>query len=147
MKLVNIPSSNLDDVWSLVKKDISEALSYSGNHTDAQFVYETLKQNKMQLWVIWDKDKEAIIDKYYGVVVTEIVKRKLIQSCNIFIVTGRHRQKWQHLISVLEDFAIENNCTNMELIARKGWQKIMEQFDYKQTHVVLEKQITNKKDK
>ena len=147
MKLVNIPSSNLDDVWSLVKKDISEALSYSGNHTDAQFVYETLKQNKMQLWVIWDKDKEATIDKYYGVVVTEIVKRKLIQSCNIFIVTGRHRQKWQHLISVLEDFAIENNCTNMELIARKGWQKIMEQFDYKQTHVVLEKQITNKQDK
>jgi hypothetical protein len=147
MKLVNIPSSNLDDVWSLVKKDISDALSYSGNHTDAQFVYETVKQNKMQLWVIWDKDKEATIDKYYGVVVTEIVKRKLIQSCNIFIVTGRHRQKWQHLISVLEDFAVENNCTNMELIARKGWQRIMEQFDYKQTHVVLEKQITNKKDK
>ena len=147
MKLVNIPSSNLDDVWSLVKKDISEALSYSGNHTDAQFVYDTLKQNKMQLWIVWDKDKEATIDKYYGVVVTEIVKRKLIQSCNIFIVTGRHRQKWQHLISVLEDFATDNDCTNMELIARKGWQRIMEQFDYKQTHVVLEKQITNKKDK
>ena len=147
MKLVNIPSSNLDDVWSLVKKDISEALSYSGNHTDAQFVYDTIKQSKMQLWVVWDKEKEATIDKYYGVVVTEIIKRKLIQSCNIFIVTGRHRQKWQHLISVLEDFATENNCTNMELIARKGWQRIMEQFDYKQTHVVLEKQITNKKDK
>jgi hypothetical protein len=147
MKLVNIPSSNLDDVWSLVKKDISEALSYSGNHTDAQFVYDTIKQSKMQLWVVWDKDKETTIDKYYGVVVTEIIKRKLIQSCNIFIVTGRHRQKWQHLISVLEDFAIENDCTNMELIARKGWQRIMEQFDYKSTHVVLEKQITNKKDK
>ena len=147
MKLVNIPSSNLDDVWSLVKKDISEALSYSGNHTDAQFVYDTLKEDKMQLWVVWDKDKPTTLEKYYGVVVTEIVKRKLIQSCNIFIVTGRHRQQWQHLISVLEDFAIENNCTNMELIARKGWEKIMEQFDYKKTHVVLEKQIINKKDK
>ena len=31
----------------------------------------------------------------------------------------------------------------MELIARPGWQKIMEQFDYKKTHVVLEKQITD----
>jgi IS1 family transposase len=147
MNLVNIPSSNLDDVWSLVKKDISDALSYSGNHTDAQFVYDCVKEKKMQLWVVWDKDKKTTIDKYYGVVVTEIVKRKLIQSCNIFIVTGRHRQQWQHLISVLEDFAIENNCTNMELIARKGWQRIMEQFDYKQTHVVLEKQIINKKEK
>ena len=46
MKLVNIPSSNLDDVWSLVKKDISEALSYSGNHTDAQFVYDCIKEKK-----------------------------------------------------------------------------------------------------
>ena len=147
MNLVNIPSSNLDDVWSLVKKDIAEALSYSGNHTDAQFVYDTLKEDKMQLWVVWDKDKKTTIDKYYGVVVTEIVKRKLIQSCNIFIVTGRQRQKWQHLINVLEDFAIENNCTNMELIARKGWKRIMEQFDYKQTHVVLEKPIIKTKEK
>ena len=147
MNLVNIPSSNLDDVWNLVKKDISEALSYSGNHTDAQFVYDCIKEKKMQLWVVWDKDKPTTLEKYYGVVVTEIVKRKLIQSCNIFIVTGRHRQQWQHLISVLEDFAIENNCTNMELIARKGWQRIMEQFDYKQTHVVLEKPIIKTKEK
>ena len=147
MNLVHIPSSNLDDVWNLVKKDISEALSYSGNHTDAQFVYDTLKEDKMQLWVVWDKDKPTTLEKYYGVVVTEIVKRKLIQSCNIFIVTGRHRQQWQHLISVLEDFAIENNCTNMELIARKGWKRIMEQFDYKQTHVVLEKPIIKTKEK
>ena len=147
MNLVNIPSSNLDDVWSLVKKDIAEALSYSGNHTDSDFVYDCVKENKMQLWVVWDKDKSTTLEKYYGVVVTEIVKRKLIQSCNLFIVTGRHRQKWQHLISVLEDFALENNCTNMELIARKGWQRIMEQFDYKQTHVVLEKPIIKTKEK
>ena len=147
MNLVNIPSSNLDDVWSLVKKDISDALSYSGDHTDSQFVYDCIKEKKMQLWVVWDKDKPTTVEKYYGVVVTEIVKRKLIQSCNIFIVTGKHRQKWQHLISVLEDFAIENNCTNMELIARKGWQRIMEQFDYKQTHVVLEKPIIKTKEK
>jgi len=147
MNLVNIPSSNLDDVWSLVKKDISEALSYSGNHTDSDFVYDCVKENKMQLWVVWDKDKPTTLEKYYGVVVTEIVKRKLLQSCNIFIVTGRQRQQWQHLINVLEDFALENNCTNMELIARLGWKRIMEQFDYKQTHVVLEKPIIKTKEK
>ena len=147
MNLVNIPSINVDDVWNLVKKDISEALSYSGNHTDADFVYDCVKADKMQLWVVWDKDKSTTLEKYYGVVVTEIVKRKLIQSCNIFIVTGRQRQQWQHLINVLEDFALENNCTNMELIARQGWKKIMEQFDYKQTHVVLEKPIIKTKEK
>ena len=144
MKLVNIPSSNLDDVWSLVKKDISEALSYSGNHTDAKFVYDTIKQSKMQLWVVWDKDKPTTIDKYYGVVVTEIIQRKLKRSCQIFIMTGKHRQKWQHLISVLEDFAEEQECQQMELFARPGWQKILQNYNYKRTHVVLEKPIIKK---
>jgi len=99
------------------------------------------------LWVLWDNSKKATIEKYYGVVVTEIIERKLKKSCNIFIVTGRHRQKWQHLIKIIEDFASKHECTNIELIARKGWKKIMEQFDYKETHIVLEKTITNKKDK
>jgi type II secretory pathway component PulJ len=144
MKLVNIPSSNLDDVWSLVKKDISEALSYSGNQTDAQFVYESIKENKMQLWVVWDKDKPTTLEKYYGVVVTEVVQRKLKRSCQIFIMTGKHRQKWQHLISVLEDFAEEQECQQMELFARPGWQKILQNYNYKRTHVVLEKPIIKK---
>jgi len=144
MNLVRIPTSNIDDVWNLVKKDIQEALSYSGNHTDSDFVLETLKQQKFQLWIVWDKEKKTTKDKYYGVVITEVTKRKLRKSCNIFIVTGKHRQKWQHLISVLEDFALEQECNNMELIARKGWERIMEQFNYKKTHVVLEKSITKK---
>ncbi len=144
MNLVRIPTSNIDDVWNLVKKDIQEALSYSGNHTDSDFVFETLKQQKFQLWIVWDKEKKTTKDKYYGVVITEVIKRKLRKSCNIFIVTGKHRQKWQHLISVLEDFALEQECNNMELIARKGWERIMEQFNYKKTHVVLEKSITKK---
>tara|TARA_R100000742_G_C4216236_1_gene41251 strand:+ start:94 stop:537 length:444 start_codon:yes stop_codon:yes gene_type:complete len=147
MNLVRIPTSNIDDVWNLVKKDIQEALSYSGNHTDSDFVFETLKQEKFQLWIVWDKAKKTTLEKYYGVVVTEVVQRKLRKSCNIFVVTGRHRQKWQHLISVLEDFALEQECNNMELIARKGWERIMEQFNYKRTHVVLEKTITKKENK
>jgi len=145
MNLVNIPSSNLDDVWNLVKKDISEALSYSGNHTDADFVYDCIKEDKMQLWVVWDKDKPTTLEKYYGVVVTEIIQRTLVKTCNIFIVTGRRRQKWQHLISVLEDWAKSIGCTDMYLISRKGWERIMEQFNYKKTHVVLEKSIKENK--
>jgi len=145
MNLVNIPSFNLDDVWNLVKKDISEALSYSGNHTDADFVYDCIKEDKMQLWVVWDKDKPTTLEKYYGVVVTEIIQRTLVKTCNIFIVTGRRRQKWQHLISVLEDWAKSIGCTDMYLISRKGWERIMEQFNYKKTHVVLEKSIKENK--
>ena len=141
MNIVEIPLSDLDNVWNLVKKDIAQALSYSGNYTDSDFVLEQLKQKKFQLWVLWDKTKQTTTDKYYGVVVTEIIQRKLKRSCNIFIVTGRHRQKWQHLVKEIENFAIKNKCDCMELLARPGCDKIMKNHDYKRTHVVLEKQL------
>tara|TARA_R110002020_G_scaffold8334_1_gene33607 strand:+ start:2829 stop:3269 length:441 start_codon:yes stop_codon:yes gene_type:complete len=144
MKLVRIPTSNIDEVWPLVKKDIADALVFSGNHTDAHFVFDTLKQEKFQLFIVWDKNQKTTLEKYYGVVVTEIVEKKLTKACHIFIMTGRQRQKWTALIKVIEDFAEQNNCDLLELIARPGWQRILKDYNYKRTHVVLEKPIIKK---
>ena len=34
----------------------------------------------------------------------------------------------------------------MELVARPGWQKILDKYKYKKTHVVLEKNLKKEKD-
>ena len=141
MKLVRIPSEQLDKVWSLIEKDIKDALAYSNQLTDSDFVLEVAKQDKFQVWVLWDKDKDKTIDKYFGVVITEIIQRKLGKVCHIYIMTGRQRQKWQYLVKDIEEFAKQEDCKMLELIARPGWQKVLNNFGYKRTHVVLEKQI------
>ena len=138
---VRIPSEQLDKVWSLIEKDIKDALAYSNQLTDSDFVLEVAKQDKFQVWVLWDKDKDKTIDKYFGVVVTEIIQRKLGKVCHIYIMTGRQRQKWQYLVKDIEEFAKQEDCKMLELIARPGWQKVLNNFGYKRTHVVLEKQI------
>ena len=125
MELVRIPIEELDKVWSMVEKDIKSALAYSSQLTDSDFVFDLTKQGKFQLWVLWDKKQ----------------KIKFGKVCHIYIMTGRQRNKWQHLISKIEDFAKEEGCDMMELIARPGWQKVLNIFDYKRTHVVLEKKI------
>ena len=141
MELVRIPIQELEKVWSLVEKDIKSALAYSGQLTDSDFVYETAKEGKFQIWVLWDKNQKKTVDKYFGVVVTEIIKRKFGKVCHIYIMTGKQRTKWQHLITKVEDFAKQEDCKMMELIARPGWQRVLDDYGYKRTHVVLEKQI------
>ena len=131
MKLVRIPSEQLDKVWSLIEKDIKDALAYSNQLTDSDFVLEVAKQDKFQVWVLWDKDKDKTIDKYFGVVVTEIIQRKLGKVCHIYIMTGRQRQKWQYLVKDIEEFAKQEDCKMLELIARPGWQKVLNNFGYK----------------
>jgi hypothetical protein len=141
MELVQIPIQELEKVWGIVEKDIKSALAYSSQLTDSDFVFDTLKEGKFQLWVLWDKKQSKAVDKYFGVVVTEIIKRKFGKVCHIYIMTGKQRTKWQHLITKVEDFAKQEGCKMMELIARPGWPRVLDDYGYKRTHVVLEKQI------
>ena len=141
MELVRIPTKELDKVWGLIEKDIKQSLLFSGQLSNAEFVLKTAKEGKFQIWILWDKLQKTNVEKYFGVVITEIIEKPLGKVCHIFMMTGRQRHKWQYLIKDIEKFAKEEKCSMMELITRPGWQKVLNQFGYKRTHVVLEKQI------
>ena len=141
MELVKVPTKELDKVWGLIEKDIKQSLLFSGQLSNAEFVLKTAKEGKFQIWILWDKLQKTNVENYFGVVITEIIEKPLGKVCHIFMMTGRQRHKWQYLVKDIEKFAKEEKCSMMELITRPGWQKVLNQFGYKRTHVVLEKQI------
>lgn len=135
IELVHIPTDKVEDTWSMVSNNIADALARSNGYALADHIKKWILANKMQLWILWDsKDK-----KYYGVVVTEIIQKPLQRALNVKIMTGSHRDKWQHLIKQIEKFAWHNNCDLVELIARPGWKRVLKPFGFKESHVVLEK--------
>ena len=142
IQLVYIPNEKIDEAWHHVESNIADALAISNGYALASNFKEWIKEKKMQLWILWDKESEH---KYYGVVVTEIIQRPLQRVLNIKIMTGTHREKWQHLVKEIEDFAWFNNCDSMELVARPGWKKVLKRFGYKKSHVLLEKHNKEKK--
>jgi len=145
MELVRIPTKELDKIWGLIEKDIKQSLLFSGQLSDSEFVLDTAKEGKFQIWILWDKEQKTNVEKYFGVVITEIIEKKLGKVCHIFMMTCRQRQKWQYLIKYIEKFSKEEKCLMLELITRPGWQKILSQYGYKRTHIVLEKQIKQEK--
>ena len=111
MELVRIPTKELDKVWGLIEKDIRKSLLYSGQLSDAAFVLKTAKLGKFQIWILWDKGQNTSVEKYFGVVITEIVEKPLGKVCHIYMMTGRQRHKWQYLIKDIEKFAQEEKCS------------------------------------
>jgi len=142
--LVNIPNKSVNETWGLVKTDIANALNRSNGYALADHIKKWILEDKMQLWILWDAEGNKD-SKYYGVVVTEIIQRPLQRCLNIKIMIGKHREKWQHLIKHIEDFAWINNCDLLELVARPGWKKILKPFGYTESHVLLEKKKKEKK--
>ena len=143
IKLYNIPTKSVDEVWGVVKNDIANALTRSNGYALSDHIKKWIKDQKMQLWILWDPEAEQQ-NKYYGVVVTEVIQRPLQRCLNIKIMIGRHREKWQHLIKHIEDFAWINNCDLLELVARPGWKKVLKPFGYTESHVLLEKKKEKK---
>ena len=132
---VLIPTNKVEQVWSFAVKDVADALARSNGYARAEHIKKDILDNKMQLWILWESETK----EYYGVCVTEIIQRPLQRCLNIKIMTGRHRDKWQHLIKYVEEFAWKNNCDLLELVARPGWKKVLKQYGYKESHVLLEK--------
>ena len=137
IQLINIPTKSVDEAWRVVRTDIANALTRSNGYALSEHIKKWIIEEKMQLWILWDQEAEK--EKYYGVVVTEVIQRPLQRCLNIKIMTGRHREKWQHLIKHIEDFAWQQNCDLLELVARPGWKKVLKPYGYKESHVLLEK--------
>jgi hypothetical protein len=139
--LVSIPKDKIEASWFRVEQLITEALIRSGGYANSNHFKDWCIENKCQLWILWDAEETVETKKLYGVVITEVIQRPLQKSCHIRIMTGHHREKWQHLIKDIEKFAYHNDCDKMELIARPGWEKVLRNFRYKKSHVLLEKQL------
>ena len=142
IQLINIPTKSVDEAWGVVRPDIANALTRSNGYALSEHIKKWIIEEKMQLWILWDQEAEK--EKYYGVVVTEVIQRPLQRCLNIKIMIGRHREKWQHLIKHIEDFAWQQNCDLLELVARPGWKKVLKPFGYTESHVLLEKKKENK---
>lgn len=138
---VFIPKDKVELSWNKVEQSVTEALIRSGGYANSNHFKDWCIEGKCQLWILWDAEEPIAEKKYYGVSITEVIQRPLQKCFYIRIMTGHHREKWQHLIKVLEKFALDNNCDRMELIARPGWERILRNFRYKKSHVLLEKQL------
>lgn len=77
----------------------------------------------------------------FGVAVTRLMLTEGSKVCTVFIGTGRQRKSWQFgLRDLIEDWALEQGCEAVRVIARPGWERIY--TTYKKTHSILERSLS-----
>ncbi len=140
IEAVYIPSENINDCWNLVDQHIANALERSGNHYNSSDIQDKCSKGEMQLWIGWDNTKPKD-DAHYATCVTEIIVRPNSKTFSIFIMTGRNMKDWVHNLDKLAEFARSKNCTHFEAVARPGWERVLKRFNFKKTHVYLERKL------
>lgn len=132
MNLIGIESCRVDDVWNEIKQLVERACARSFPKFTVDNIKAAVMRRDMQLWVI-------VEEKIYAVIVTEIINYPLRRVCRVLIATGSQRERWQHLISEIENWAADHGCVSMDLLARPGWKRILK--GYRHSHDQLEKDL------
>lgn len=129
-----VPVEHIDILWPQIEGLLEQATATSRGKATAFDIGRELRARDAQLWIWWENGVEAVF-------VTEIVRHPRKTVGRIKIAVGRGRRDWQAEIAQIEQWAIGQGATAMELIARPGWQRALRPFGYEATHTFLEKEL------
>lgn len=134
-EVFTIPSHMVDDYWPALEPHL-ERFERETQTTTAENLRVELLGATMQCWGLKTGND---ID---GVVLTQVYRTARGDICCIYAAAGTEQIKGdiKKLFAEIEKFARELGCVALEIIGRKGWQRVLPGF--KQTAVKLEKPLT-----
>ena len=87
----------------------------------------------MDIWLAYD-------GKIHACAITDIVETEWRKTCVVAACYGYQARSWVHLLEKIEDWARQGGCSQVRIMGRKGWQKLLP--SYRSTKIVLEKELT-----
>ena len=133
-----IPSERLNEVWEDCEPYIAMGNGKSRDEMSVTDIYERLSEARMQLWLVFNEDKEII-----SVLTTEIIDYPRKTVCRIVTLGGKDLDIWvEDWLETIEAWALENDCVAIETVCRKGFIKKLERFGYENAYTVLVKELT-----
>jgi len=133
MNLVCVDPEKVEKIWPHVSMFLQSAYVRGSGDDDLESLKRDLDDKKALLWVVWDGN--GII----AAAATKLIKTSTKIVCVIAACGGRDLVKWLPFIADLESYAKAENCDEMRVMGRHGWQKFLP--EYYQPWVCLAKRL------
>ena len=118
-------------------EEVSPLLERVKEHTEGEFetddYLEPLTHGDMHLWIATDSGE------MHSVMVTQIVTYPQKQILRVISIAGSDFKKLYEFNDMVESFAIRSGCSGMELWGRKGWKKLLP--DWESNYIVYSKDL------
>ena len=138
IKISAVPPEMVDDYWGLALPLLSKAFEYSAAKVDPQDVYEDLMNGNQSLWVVFEGTPINLV----GAFTIRVKAYPAGQSLCGEHLGGERLNEWaDQLFEIMESYANDLGIKNLELIGRRGWEKVLKPKGWKSNLVIFEKEI------
>jgi len=118
---------------------IAPALRPMEERYSPEHIIDECSKGNMQMWLAAAEGEGFHENR--AAMVTEILEYPRRRVCSVLFLAGEKMESWLHLYRELEHWAIQNGCSEIEVLGRKGWERVMGQFGFKHCYTALTKEI------
>jgi len=137
MDVYLIPPEYVRQVYPDIDKFMDRLVPTTHGRFDKVDILHDMLTAKEHLWVVVKEDQETIV----GMILTEITVYPRKRMLSIQYAAGDELDKWMiEALRVLENWAVDNECTGMEITGRRGWVKKLKLHKWEEEFVVVKKE-------
>ena len=132
-KVSLINPNEVDAIFPHVVKHLKRAVVYADGELETEDFLPMLLDGEMQLWVAVGNG-ECV-----AAMITQIIPFPRKKILRVIALGGRGMKDWYQHIDMVENFAIEMGCTELEAWTKRGLLRVLR--DWKMTHIVIRKDL------
>ena len=114
-----IPVQHVYRYWDKVDNLLGKSLQHCEHDYTVSDIRKALDDREMQLWVY------EVDHKVLAALVTSIISYPQRKVCVMMFMGGSRKNLWLKHEKEIEDWAVSQGCTDLELYGRIGWTRIL----------------------
>lgn len=134
-----IPTDRIMEFWPQAEPFLWRAILLTGGDETLTSVRNALRDGDRQLWMAFDAPD--MVRALMAVTTRLVAFGSGRRKCEIAHIGGDDIARWLGFLPVIEGWARGQGCCGMRLIGRRGWVKVLAQYDYADSAVVVEKAL------
>lgn len=131
-ELVCVDPQRIREIWLHVSPLLRAACRRTGLNAFSDIEADVLAGRSL-LWVAWDGHAVE------AAAATVLINSEIGKVCVITVCGGSGMKRWLPLIGQIENYAKNEGCTRVRIYGRKGWLRVLD--DYEQKHIIMDKEV------
>jgi hypothetical protein len=123
-------------IWERVAPLLDEAQEHTEGEVESDDFLESLTHGDMQLWIATEENE------LHSIMITQIITYPQKRVLRIISIAGSDFKRLYQFNEMVESFAIKTGCTSLELWGRKGWKKLLP--DWESNYIVYTKDLKHR---
>ena len=136
MKANIVQPEDIPYIWDQVAPLLDRVREHTEGELETDDYLGELSDGNMQLWIATENNG------LHSIMVTQIAVYPQKKVLNIISMAGSEFSRLYEFNDMVESFAIKTGCSGMELWGRKGWKKLLP--DWESNYIVYTKDLKHR---